>query len=227
MRRSRHRSVGGSMHHSSRRQFLGAGVGSLLVACTRSLASPPRAALVPTPVIAHDEAPPPPKPARPGARTCVATADNIEGPFYKSGAPHRVAIATDREPGDRLVITGSVRSTSCDSVRDAVLDIWHADARGDYDNDGYHLRGTLATDASGRFELRTVVPGRYLNGRRYRPSHIHVKLRADGFPELTTQLYFEGDPYLDGDPFAVPSLVMPHTTSKGVRRAAFDFVLAR
>lgn len=208
------------MRPFDRRQFLGAGLGTLLAACTRSVASPPRDALVPTPIIAHDEGPPPPRP------TCSATADQIEGPFYKTGAPHRAAIATAREPGERLVIGGTVRSTKCEPLRDAVLDIWHADARGDYDNDGYHLRGTLATDDRGRFELRSIVPGRYLNGKRYRPSHLHIKLRANGFSELTTQLYFENDPYLDGDPFAVPSLVLPYHTVGGVRRAAFDFVLA-
>lgn len=208
------------MRSTTRRQFLGAGAATLLAACVREVSSRPREVLVPTPTIAPDEAPPPP-------RGCVVTADQIEGPFYRPDAPHRVAIATDREPGERLVISGSVRSTSCDPLRNAVLDVWHADTTGDYDNKGFHLRGVLATDDSGRFEMRTIVPGRYLNGKRYRPSHIHVKLRADGFSELTTQLYFANDPYLDGDPFAVPSLVMPYTTTKTGRRAAFDFVLGR
>jgi catechol 1,2-dioxygenase len=70
------------------------------------------------------------------------------------------------------------------------------------------------------------VPGRYLNGRRYRPTHVHVKLRAAGHRELTTQLYFEGDPYNAGDDFIVSSLIMKHTKQDGARRASFDFVLA-
>ena len=98
--------------------------------------------------------------------------------------------------------------------------------RGEYDNDGYRFRGALTTDAQGRWELRTIVPGRYLNGDRYRPAHVHVKLRAAGYRALTTQLYFAGDPYNDGDPFIVPSLIMQHAREASVRRAAFDFVLA-
>jgi protocatechuate 3,4-dioxygenase beta subunit len=53
-----------------------------------------------------------------------------------------------------------------------------------------------------------------------------VKLRAAGHRELTTQLYFEGDPYNDGDDFIVSSLIMKHTKKNGARRASFDFVLA-
>jgi protocatechuate 3,4-dioxygenase beta subunit len=57
--------------------------------------------------------------------------------------------------------------------------------------------------------------------------HVHVKLRAAGHRELTTQLYFAGDEYIEGDPFVVPSLVMAHRKAGGARRAAFDFVLER
>ncbi|HEU0037608.1 MAG TPA: hypothetical protein VFQ53_43655 [Kofleriaceae bacterium] len=186
----------------SRRSFLTTGLGSLLVACSsRSFAGP----------LARE--------------TCTETADNIEGPFYKPRAPSRATFVTDDDPGERLVLSGTVRGGDCKPLANAVLDIWHADARGDYDNDGFHLRGTLATDARGRWELHTVVPGRYLNGKRYRPSHIHVKLRARGHHELTTQLYFDGDPYLDGDPFVVESLVMPHRAERGVRHAEYHFVL--
>lgn len=199
----------------SRRSFLGHGLGSLvLAACTpRALAGPSDAA--PTPHVDDGD----PAPA------CEPTADNIEGPFYKRGAPSRVRLAGDRDPGERLILSGTVRDTRCAPVPRAVLDVWHADARGDYDNDGWGHRGTLVTDAQGRWSLRSIVPGRYLNGRRYRPSHVHVKLRAKGHGELTTQLYFADDPYLAGDPFVVDSLVVPHRSEGGIRRAAFDFVL--
>jgi catechol 1,2-dioxygenase len=32
--------------------------------------------------------------------------------------------------------------------------------------------------------------------RGFRPAHIHIKVSYPGFETLTTQLYFEGDPYL-------------------------------
>ena len=94
------------------------------------------------------------------------------------------------------------------------LDVWHATHDGHYDNDGtlkvpgYLLRGRLRTDAEGRYRLRTIIPGRYLNGRQYRPAHVHVKVRASGFAPLTTQLYFPGDPYNDIDPFIHRSLII-------------------
>jgi protocatechuate 3,4-dioxygenase beta subunit len=153
------------------------------------------------------------------------TAANIEGPFYKKGAPHRAVLATDKDRGERLVITGTVRDAACAPIAGAEMEIWHADATGAYDNDGFRFRGTLTTDKSGRWELHTITPGRYMNGDRYRPAHIHVKLHAPHQRPLTTQLYFKGDPYNDGDPFIVDSLIMTHAKKDDVRRASFDFVL--
>jgi len=203
----------------SRRDLLG--LGSLLIAAcgTRVVGRDANASpLAPTPYVPHDDDPPP---------SCSgATAANIEGPFYKSGAPHKAVLAERDERGERLVVVGSVLTTDCRPVPNVVLDIWHADARGGYDLDGYHLRGTLTTDARGRYELHTIVPGRYLNGKQYRPAHVHVKLRADGHDELTTQLYFEGDPYNDVDPFIVESLIMKTKKLGATRRATFDFVLS-
>ena len=198
---------------------MGQGLGSLfLAACgTRALACP-------TPGVDDGDAAPPP--AAPKVAACSATATNIEGPFYKPGAPSRAVLVGDRDPGERLVLAGTVRDTQCRPLANATLDIWHADSRGGYDNDGFGMRGQLVTDARGRWQLKTIIPGRYLNGRRYRPSHIHVKLRAAKHGELTTQLYFEGDPYIKGDDFVVSSLIMPHKKDGSVRRAAFDFVLA-
>lgn len=178
---------------------------------------------MPTPQVPDEDGPPPPPAPLAG---CEPTADNIEGPFYKAGAPSRATLAGDRERGERLTLTGRVASTACAPLAGAVLDIWQADARGAYDNDGWGLRGQLTSDAQGRWQVKTIVPGRYLNGRRYRPMHIHVKLRARGYQELTTQLYFAGDEYIEGDPFVVSSLIMPTTRASGVRRASFDFVLA-
>jgi protocatechuate 3,4-dioxygenase beta subunit len=198
----------------TRRAFLAST--PLLLGCAR--------ALVPTPSV--DDGDDDDMPPVPSACAAVATVANIEGPFYKPGAPSRTTLAAPSDSGVRLEIGGRVLSPRCEPIGGAVLDIWHADARGDYDLDTFRFRGTLTTDANGRWQLRSIVPGRYLNGRRYRPAHIHVKLRRDRFRPLTTQLYFAGDPYNDGDPFIDPSLIMNHHGDKALRRAAFDFVLA-
>jgi protocatechuate 3,4-dioxygenase beta subunit len=205
---------------TNRRELLKYGIGSFLLAACGSA----HETLAATPSTPDDDAPSGEFPASP--RTCSVTADNIEGPFYKRGAPHRAVLATDKDAGERLVIGGVVLADNCSPLANATLDIWHADTRGGYDNDGWGMRGRMTTDKHGRWQMSSIVPGRYLNGRRYRPAHVHVKLRAAGHRELTTQLYFEGDPYNDGDDFIVSSLIMRHKKVGDVRRASFDFVLA-
>lgn len=80
----------------------------------------------------------------------------------------------------------------------AFLDVWQADANGQYhyEKDNFRLRGQLLTDDKGSFEFTTVVPGRYKLDGGYRPAHIHFIVGHPRHQPLTTQLYFKGDPYL-------------------------------
>lgn len=162
-----------------------------------------------------------------------------EGPFYTAGAPTRQVLAGPEEAGQRLFLTGIVYANDCVTpVRDAVLDIWHADDTGCYsrfDNcenpsgDDYKLRGIIRTGATGAFALETVKPGFYLNGTQFRPSHIHLKARHPQIAELTTQLYFEGDPYIDIDPAAsrpdAAGRIIPLTEREDGLHGIFDIVL--
>ncbi len=162
---------------------------------------------------------------------CKITEDNILGPFYKADAPFRDDI-TEGSPGQALVVGGTVYGCDCVTpLAGAVVDVWQADDSGAYDGVGYVLRGRVQTDANGRYEIRTILPGFYLNGATYRPRHIHYKVsHADG-TALTTQLYFEGDPNIPTDAFVRPSLVMPLTEEPAPGggkqyRCVFDIVLA-
>jgi protocatechuate 3,4-dioxygenase beta subunit len=205
----------------SRRQILG-GFGALLLAgCPKGRVSTPGDArrATPTPTVDDGDDPLPP------AAACVLTADNIEGPFFKAGAPNRATLVVAADAGERLALGGVIRGVDCAAIPGAEIELWHANARGDYDLEGFKFRAALQVAADGRWRIDTIVPGRYRNGRRYRPAHVHAKLRAAGHRELTTQLYFDGDPDNDGDPFIVPSLIMPTRVERGVRQAAFDFVL--
>lgn len=167
---------------------------------------------------------------------CLETEDSIEGPYYREGAPLRSDLAFGVDGGVPLVLRGRVYGVGCASpLLDAELDVWQADAEGRYDDDGtlsvppeaYRLRGKVKVDAAGAYEVRTIVPGHYLNGAQYRPAHLHVKVRASGHRLLTTQLYFEGDPYNGIDPFIEASLIMALTDGEGgAKHARFDFVLA-
>ena len=122
------------------------------------------------------------------------TQKDQEGPFYKDGAPKRSVIETD---GKRLTIQGTIFSAKdCSSpVANAVVDIWHCDKTGNYDNEGYKCRGTVQADSKGNYSFTTIYPPSYGS----RPRHIHFKVRAKGFAELTSQIYFKGDPRINND----------------------------
>lgn len=157
---------------------------------------------------------------------CRRTEPNIEGPFHRPGAPFRSQLAEAWPRG--LILSGVVTDTRCRPLAGAVLDIWQADEHGEYDLDGDRFRGQLRTDARGGYQLRTVHPGAYQNGGTYRPSHIHVKVHADGRPPLTTQLYFPNDPHADRDPWFRSSLVIamqPHGCTPRPSQGRFDFVV--
>ncbi len=154
------------------------------------------------------------------------TAPNIEGPFFKPSSPERSDLRVAGTAGVLLEVSGTVYAADCSPLAGAILDFWQADETGAYDNVGTTYRGHQTTDQDGRYRLLTIVPGRYLNGATYRPAHIHVKAAGTGTMLLTTQLYFPGDPYNEGDPFIEPSLIMSVSEdASGLMLASFDFVL--
>jgi catechol 1,2-dioxygenase len=187
--------------------------------------------------------------------TAAGTESNIEGPFYVADPPtlERPYVLPRREdePGDKLVVSGTVRSTDGSRPNRAMLDIWQANGAGEYSHfaagvPDYNLRGRLTTDDDGRFQFETVVPAAYevpmegatgrlfaaLGRPRFRPGHIHFKLSHEAASPLTTQLYFEDDPFIDSDVVGAvkPSLVTKlvwHDDDRGSSYAtcSYDFVL--
>ena len=127
------------------------------------------------------------------AATCKTQRDQ-EGPFYKKGSPARNVIEKEGTP---LVIQGKIlKASDCSTpISNATLDIWHCDSHGNYDNEGFKCRGTVKSDNSGNYIFTTIFPPPYGS----RPRHIHFKIRAEGYAELTSQIYFKGDPNLGND----------------------------
>jgi protocatechuate 3,4-dioxygenase beta subunit len=150
------------------------------------------------------------------------TMPETEGPFYTPNTPRRSNLVTAGVTGIPLLLTGDVVDTSCRPIRGALLDFWQADANGEYDNDGYRLRGHQFADASGRYALRTIVPGLYPGRTR----HIHVKVQRPHGRILTTQLYFPGEPRNRTDAIFDRSLLMAIRRAGRGRRAQFRFVLS-
>jgi catechol 1,2-dioxygenase len=100
----------------------------------------------------------------------------------------------------------------------ALLDVWQTAPNGLYDiqdpgQSEMHLRGKFETGPDGRYEILTTRPVSYpvptdgpvgkllaLQGRHpFRPAHGHFIVTAPGFKRLVTELFIEGDPYLDSD----------------------------
>ena len=150
-----------------------------------------------------------------------------DGPFYKPGAPERSNLLEPGISGTPFRLTGRVRNVDAQPVPGAVIDIWHADDRGEYDNQGWKLRGRARCDAQGAFEIRTTQPKFYNAGSTTRSAHFHIKVSGAGAQLLTTALYFEDDPYITRDRMVQTPLVLAVRKSRGGRAASFDFVLRK
>ena len=176
----------------------------------------------------------------------------ILGPFHLPDAPvleapFELPRRAD-EPGDPTLITGRVTDVDGAPLPNANLDVWQADAAGCYAGfmpgppDG-NLRGQVRTDADGRYEIRTVIPGPYtipLDGPTgkmtaaagwspWRPAHVHLIVSAEGFEPLVTQLFVDSSDYLDSDVAGAVKdelIVHPELTDKGTFEIDYDFTLA-
>ena len=151
------------------------------------------------------------------------TPRQTEGPYFKPASPRRASLLEPGMAGTKVVVSGRVVSTDCQPVVRALIDAWQADARGEYDNTGFTLRGHQFTDEGGRYQLETVVPGVYPGRTR----HIHVKVQAPGQPVLTTQLYFPGEAQNRRDGLFDPALLLAVRDTADGKVAEFDFVLRR
>jgi protocatechuate 3,4-dioxygenase beta subunit len=182
------------------------------------------------------------------------TESTVLGPFFRPSAA-AIVNGGDLAPGksgDRLDVDGRVLDAAGRPVAGAVVDVWHTSPDGFYDSqvgDGaeYSMRGQLRTDADGRFWFRTVKPASYpvpndgpvgrmlraMGRHPMRPAHVHFIVAAPGYRTLVTQLFVEGDAYLDSDAvFGVKdSLVVDYKDvaaagEKPRYRVSYDFRLA-
>lgn len=144
-----------------------------------------------------------------------------EGPYYKAGSPEQATLYQDSMAGTKLIVTGYVYNTNCQPVANAWLDFWQADANGNYDNSGYTLRGHQFTDANGRFQLTTVVPGLYPG----RTEHIHFKVQAPNGQIITSQLFFPGVAQNDSDGIYNPNLLLSIQETSDGWQGQYNFVV--
>lgn len=127
-----------------------------------------------------------------GAVQCVLTPELTEGPYYIAGEKVRRDIR-DGHPGKLLTLRLRVLDVaSCKPIKNASVDIWHADASGNYSGFGSgassrtFLRGVQKTNANGLAVFTTIYPGWYQG----RAVHIHVKVHVGGRVVHTGQFFF-------------------------------------
>jgi len=170
------------------------------------------------------------------ADRCTRAEPNELGPFYRAGAPERTSLCEPSEPGEPFALEGRVIGDDCVAIAGALVEVWHADASGEYDMLGpqkprdpavYHLRSLLRSDKNGAFAFDTVVPGFY----ERRARHIHYAFHADGYEPFITQSYFSGDPRVASDAIARKRNVVETTPEKvrgrPGRRGRFEIAMRR
>jgi protocatechuate 3,4-dioxygenase beta subunit len=126
------------------------------------------------------------------AASCVLAPEMTEGPYYLADHLIRRDI-TEGKDGVPLQLRLTVqKASSCKPIAKATVEVWHADAIGQYSGfDGagtttHYLRGGQRTSRSGLAVIDTVYPGWYQG----RAPHIHVKVHVGGNVVHTGQLFF-------------------------------------
>lgn len=148
--------------------------------------------------------------------------------------------------GERVILEGRVLDGAGSPVRDALIEIWQADAEGLH-NSPAETRGAAdpafagwgrqpVSEADGTFRFETIRPGRvpWPDGRLQAP-HVTVWIVARGINlGLHTRLYFgdeqqanAADPLLNRipEPARRATLVAPRTSRDGLPVFTFDIRL--
>ena len=117
---------------------------------------------------------------------------------FAGSGPSVATFATKDEPGTPLIVNGRVFDhTGTKGVAGVKVYAFHTDAKGEYDRKPggeARLRGTVITDAAGRFKWITIRPMPYPGGRN--PAHIHVEISGGGYPKQGLAVEFADDPYI-------------------------------
>ncbi|HEY4578162.1 MAG TPA: dioxygenase, partial [Yaniella sp.] len=95
---------------------------------------------------------------------------SIEGPYYIEDAPEQPWNGTipmrEDEPGTPMKFHGQVRSTDGTPLKDAKVEMWHADNDGFYSQFApgipeWNLRGTWVVNDNAEFEIHSIQPAPY------------------------------------------------------------------
>ena len=163
------------------------------------------------------------------------TTTDILGPFYRPGAPLRSNIIPPGSHGDLMNLTGTIyQKDGKTPMRDAFIEIWQVNEKGEYDNtsDDFLGRGAVKTGNDGVYHFKTIVPVPYHAGSGYRPAHIHLRVSSADHQDLITQIYFKGDPHLQEDsssksPESMNRILSIRKNAKQENAVQFDIVMRK
>ena len=147
------------------------------------------------------------------------TASQTVGPFFLDALIHAgdEIIAKAGTSGLAMILEGSVLDAEGAQVNDSVLELFQADAAGQYALDNQQTRsggvfsgfGRATMDASGKFRFNTIYPGVVRDANMAQAPHFDLMVFARGLLKpLVTRIYFEADPRNAADP--VLALVPAH-----------------
>jgi protocatechuate 3,4-dioxygenase, beta subunit len=144
---------------------------------------------------------------------------SLDGPVFGEDAlddnDSDLTAQHDGEPiGERIVVSGRVLDEAGRPVRNALVEVWQANAAGRYRHEvdrhpapldpNFSGAGRVLTDRDGNYRFVTIKPGAYPWGNHenaWRPAHIHFSVFGRAFMQrVVTQMYFPGDPLFELDP---------------------------
>jgi protocatechuate 3,4-dioxygenase, alpha subunit len=136
------------------------------------------------------------------------TPSQTAGPFVHIGTMPAVAglktqhagpgniLARDGMLGERIRIEGLIYDGAGALVKDALVELWQANANGQYGSNDFTGFGRAASDfETGLFVFETIKPGKtpYRDGRMQAP-HVTLSIFARGINiHLQTRLYFSDE----------------------------------
>lgn len=154
----------------------------------------------------------------------------------QSQQPSAIEIATLREPGTRIHLSGTILDLNGKPVPGVKMFLYHTDATGYYSRPVNNprearLRGTLWTNALGQYSFETIKPAHYGDVSSPPAIHIHVHLQPPGGADRSVEsFYFEGDPQLrneeltrDREPGSFSPVVSLAAGGNGVLKGVRDF----
>lgn len=151
-----------------------------------------------------------------------ATETTVTGPFH-AHAPSMemgamIATGPEAERGEPTIVRGKITDVNGNPLVGATVDVWQSDDIGYYDTQDVNqpdvnLRALFTTGEDGSYWFRTVKPESYpvptdgpvgeilrAAGRHpMRPAHIHFWIQAEGYDQLITHIFVEGDKYIESD----------------------------